>query len=258
MPISPDKVKTWMDNGVMFAITLLVLWALGLGITLLYRWLSGKVDESKKDCSKCAYTIEAREPADLLNHRLFSTIRNARIVRIPHLPIKEVGRRMVFRDLLEIKFRTVATFFNNWITAHLTTLENMDADHIGADMMVLIASIVESYETECRRMGIPEAAMNSFSVWHLPRVNQLQSEIKLICESGWISDEVERVGVILSMVDQVMRMTSFDSEKAMDSLNGTLTGKKYKGYTIGECPKSSIREEGDTNPGLTLMEPVRA
>lgn len=254
MPISPDKVKTWMDNGVMFSISLLVIWALALGVFLLYKWLNGKIEEGKNDCSKCAYTTEARTPQDLLNHRIFSTIRNARIVRIPHLPIREVGRRMVFRDLLDVKFRAVATHFNGWITAHLKDLEDMTADHIGAEMMVLIATIVESYETECKRMGIPEVAMTSFSIWHLPRVNQLQSEVKLICESGWISDEVERVGVILSMVDQVMRMTVFDAEKAMDSLNGTLTGKEYKGFTIGDCP----RRDPNSNPGTLMMEPTRA
>jgi len=106
----------------------------------------------------------------------------------------------------------------------------------------LVGEIVETYEAEARRMGIPAVVIERFRYWHGPRIEHLRAEIGLVCESEWINEPSERAGFILSVVEQVMKATIIDAERTLASLNGALTGQVYRGVVIGPCGK----KDGDS------------
>lgn len=257
-PISPQTVKSWLDDGVMFALSLFVIWALCAAAVLLYRWGSSKVataahEDHLKRCDGCAFSEDWRSPQDLIAHRLFGYLRLARASMIPNLPISDLGRSMVFGDLLDAKCRIVAEHYLLWLKKNMSALETMHADTLASEHLSLVGDIVEAYESEARRMGIPAPVMEKFRYWHNPRIIHLRAEIILVCESEWITDTAQRVGFILSVVEHVMKATVFDAERTLSSLNGSLTGHVYRGVTIG--PMDGSHGEGSARAVAPLSRP---
>ena len=245
-PPTLSAAKSLTEQGVMFALSLLVVWALAMGVFILTKWALAKI---KKDadapkaprygegwrCRDCLYAEELRDPKDLVQHRLFGFLRLARAVMIPNLPIPDAGRRAVFQDLQDIKFRVVGEMLLGWLRDNLDALPEMAGDTLCSECLGLIGRIVESYEGEATAKGIPAVVLTRFRQWHGARIVHLQSEIRLVCESEWISSPTERVGFILSIFEQVMKATVLDAERTQASLNGSLTGLVYRGITLGPC-----------------------
>lgn len=255
-PFTPNDARSWMDNGIMFALSLLVVWGLALALLLGFKWINRKMNPPDvRQCDGCAFAEDWRSPEDLVAHRLFGYLRLARASMIPNLPIRDAGRRLVFTDLLDVKCRVVADLFQAWLKKHLPALESMHPDTLAYEQLNLIGEIVEAYEAEVRRMGMPPAVLEKFRYWHGPRIAHLRSEVTMVCESEWISDVPQRIGFILSVVEQVMKATVFDAEKTLNSLNGALTGHVYKGVTIGPCDHRKDPDSGITRAVAPLNRP---
>lgn len=240
-PISPTTAQSWMNNGVMFALSVVVVWALSMGVVVLYWWARAKFNPTPSipdllKCAQCAFSDEYRAPGDLMGHRLFGYLRLAIASRIPNLPISDPGRKLVFQDLLAAKFRIVSEHYSEWLKQRIPDLPSMHADVLASEQMALVGAIVEAYEAEATRIGIPQVVIDRFRFWNGPRIEHLRSEIALVCESEWIEGPTERMGYLLSVVEQIMKATIFDAEKTLTNLNGSLTGLSYRGVLIGGCP----------------------
>jgi hypothetical protein len=250
MPIKPSEVREWLDNGVMFAISVFVIWALCMGAVLAYRWGSNKVKSqtavTPAKCEECMFAGDVRNAGDLVQHRLFGFIRLCRAFMIPNLRIPDPGRKEIFTDLLDSKFRIVAERMLQFLRDILPTIESMHSEQLANEVLSLVATIVAEYERECGRIGIPLVVLDRFREWHGGRITYLRSEVTLICESEWVTDPVQRLGFILSIFEQVMKATIFDAERTLYSLNGQLTGLQYKGFVVGPCPPR--RADGSGNP----------
>jgi hypothetical protein len=242
-----------MDNGVMFAISILIVWALALGIWLLYkaanRRLQPAADPSFRPCDNCVFADDFRSPNELIGHRLFGYVRLARASLIPNLPISDPGRKKLFSDLLDARFRIVTECYIQWLKANLPILEDMRADTLASEQLALVGSIVEGFEAEARRLSAPEVVVERMRHWEGPRIGHLRSEIQLVCESEWLSDSSQRLGFILSVVEQIMKATVLDAERTLGSLNGKLTGLTYQGVVIGPCDSKRGGDPG-THHGL--------
>ena len=252
MPPSVSQARSLMDNGVMFAISVLILWAFGLGIWLLYKLANRKLTAQPegifKPCEGCVFADDFRSPDELIGHRLFGYVRLARASLIPNLPINDPGRKKLFTDLLDARFRIVTEAYIQWLKLNLTHLEDMRADTLASEQLALVGAIVEGFEAEVRRLKAPEIVLERMRYWEGPRIGHLRSEIQLVCESEWLSDSSQRLGFILSVVEQIMKATVLDAERTLGSLNGKLTGFTYQGLPIGPCdPK---RGESGTHAAL--------
>jgi hypothetical protein len=197
------------------------------------------LDPNSLICQGCAL-LDYKTVADLYKHSIFAFIRLARAVAIPNLPITDPGRKAVFEDLLDIKFRVVEQALLEWIKSHTSILPKMPGTEMSASLIALLARVIESYEQECLDQGIPDEVVEKFRFWHGKRVIQLQEEIQMVCGSEWISDAIHRVGFCMSVLEMILRATALDAEQALVSLNGSLCGKKYKGLLLGSpcCGKS--------------------
>lgn len=237
MPPTVQQARSLMDNGVMFAISILIVWALGLGIWLLYKAANRKLSPMPvgafRPCDGCVFADDFRSPNELVGHRLFGYVRLARASMIPNLPILDPGRKKLFTDLLDARFKIVTEAYIQWLRLNLAALEDMRADTLASEQLALVGGIVEAFEAEARRMGAPDVVLERMRYWEGPRIGHLRSEIQLVCESEWLSDSSQRLGFILSVVEQIMKATVLDAERTLGSLNGKLTGLAYAGLTIG-------------------------
>jgi hypothetical protein len=243
-----------MDNGVMFALSVLIIWALGLGIWLLYKSANRKIapnpapsDGNFRPCEGCVFADDFRSPNELIGHRLFGYVRLARASLIPNLPILDPGRKLLFTDLLDARFRIVTECYIQWLKANLATMEDMRADSLASEQLALVGAIVEGFEAEARRLGAPDVVLERMRYWEGPRIGHLRSEIQLVCESEWLSDSSQRLGFILSVVEQIVKATVLDAERTLGSLNGKLTGFVYRGVVIGPCDPRRGGDPGTEN-----------
>lgn len=252
MPWNFADARRLLDQGLMFALSVVVLWGLGLAVFLTYRVARRKFLPAPGDhfrpCDGCAFADDLRSPQELIGHRLFGYIRLARASLIPNLPIPDPGRRALFLDLLDARFRIVSESYLNWLKVNLPALEGMRADTLASEQLALVGSIVEIFEAEARRLGVPSIVMERLRYWEGPRIGHLRSEIQLVCESEWIADSPQRLGFILSVVEQLMKATVLDAERTLGSLNGQLTGIAYRGYIVGSCA-TRILTDSETRPG---------
>jgi len=220
---------------------------------LLFIYFKGKIEEKQNVCPRAGVDCPGRalsdqeldalielradmkRPKDLMSHQLFGTIRALRVTTIPSLMIKDVGRRMVFTDLLSIKFSSVASAWDAWLQKHNQALvdNRLDGQFLMNESLILVADIVSDYELKCRSQGIPEAAIVSFAKWHSDAVYILCDDIQEIATSDWIVDSTQRVGLIMSAFMHTLEKALRDCELAQHKLNGTLTGQTYKGVICG-------------------------
>lgn len=253
MPWNLTEARRLLDQGLMFALSAVVLWGLGLAVYLGYKVARRKYlpsgDGQFRPCDGCVFADDLRSPQELVGHRIFGYIRLARASLLPNLPIPDPGRRALFLDLLDARFRIVSESYLLWLKTHLPTLDTMRADTLASEQLALVGGIVEAFEAEARRLGVPSIVMERLRYWEGPRIGHLRSEIQLVCESEWIADSPQRLGFILSVVEQVMKATVLDAERTLGSLNGQLTGIAYRGYVVGPCtPRPSL--DPGTMPGL--------
>lgn len=95
----------------------------------------------------------------------------------------------------------------------------------------IILDITYEYELSWIKAGVPDIAIQRFNVWHSKRVELIKSEIKSIYEMKGC-DNYEKTYAVLDLLMFIMRMTLVDLSKAAWELNGSLTGKTYKGQII--------------------------
>ncbi len=240
-PITPSNARSLMDNGALVALAIVALWGFALALLLAYKWANNKLslpviqEPSAPKCAECVLGDEFRRPEDLVAHRLFGYMRLALVTRIPNLPISDPGRRLVFTDLLEIIFQVVSSKYLEWLRRNIKLIHDMRTDALASEQLSLVGEIVEEYERQAENYGIPAVVLDRFRYWNGPRLEHLRAEITLVCESEWIDGSTERIGYLLSVVEQLMKATMFDAERTLTNLNGSLTGINYKGVMVGPC-----------------------
>lgn len=241
-----DLVKMVIERGILFIIAIAAIGLAGFwAFTKIYRmYKKAKVDPvatqvriiERPRCSICTLD-QSRGPEDLAKHSLFSTIDFLMVAVIPRLPVRELGRQLIFRDFLEIKIRCVKAGFQTWMMQHLDEIVEMDQDKLRNDLMTVITDIVRNYESEATRVQIPQIAIARFREWHSPRMDLLQREVDMVMTSDWISTNVERIGYLFTVIEQIIRGTLLDAEGTLHALNGELTGQVYRGVMVGPCIK---------------------
>lgn len=188
----------------------------------------------------------AASTKDLTKHLLFAYLRHAVKVKIPHLPIEDPMRRECFRDLLKVKCEVFRINLLLFLDQH----EDLEELHSEFHSMVLnlVTDSVNEYEQKALDLGIPKEAVNSFSRWHERAVNMVYDLITSTGHNRFYGSNTAKMIAILDWILAAFQITLVDAQNAMDSLNGELNGKTYKGYT-GHC-KNGDHCETCTHPSF--------
>lgn len=247
MPWTIDQARKLVDGGVMLALSVLVVFAIGLALHLAYRYLRKKIEpepaavlsrERMRPCDGCIFADDWRSPNELIGHRLFGYIRLARASMLPNLPIRDLGRRKLFVDILDSRFAHTSEMALVWIRNNLNMLNDMHSDTLESEMLGLIGDIIAESEGASLKVGAPPIVIERYRYWENSHIAHVRSEIHLVCESEWSGGMAQRMGFILSVFEQFLKTTVIDAERTLGSLNGGLTGLTYKGLVIGPCDHS--------------------
>lgn len=224
------------------------------GMLLLKRYFDQKLDQSKVTCQRAllgacpGQNLSTEDLIALINlkndtkqahmlkaHSMFGSIRMIKATTLNNITVSDLGRKMIFQDLLAIKFTVVATQWDAWLAAHMEEIkeDKMTGQFLLNEMMNLIANIVGTTDQQSKDKGIPESAIQAFRQWRDPSVETLIDNCAAAASSDWINTSTQRVALCMSHFEGTLSKLLVDAECALHSLNGSLTGQVYKGVTCG-------------------------
>ena len=170
---------------------------------------------------------------DLTNYPLFSNLDYWIESRIRHFHIACPLRERIFKDFLLIKFTVFKGSLKELaMIRHLEALTNSELRTIVEGNL---SDAMNKYEKKMEEAGMPPVVLSKFAEWHSSRIKAVRETIKDICTSTFISDNSERVAVILYKYNTALHSTITDAEKTLIGLNGQLDSVVYKGKGCQNC-----------------------
>lgn len=234
MPTFHELWKAAETSGIPFVIALCVTF-LGTfaGYVAIKRWNKTPLSQQRQtqplnldDDSDIHATYE-RIFKDLIRHPFFPAMRYAVKYRIPHLDIVEPCRKLIFRDLLRIKF---TVFLDNvYAFTSRQDLNEISVEHFHEAVLTAVSVSIAEYEQKMREAGIPDIVIDRFGRWHQNTVDLIMELIENASNSRFYRDNNSRMIAILDWLQAAFQITLLDAEKTLGSLNGELDGIIYKG-----------------------------
>lgn len=182
--------------------------------------------------------IKKIKVANPLNHPFFNTILYNKNVKLKSIKLYSKGhghcegRDAVFKDMLNIKFQLWHDHTKHvvsLVSTKYTYISDSDFEEIWTSGMMQCA---KEYEMEWMQSEIPEIVINKFNEWHGSHADILFNTLKNICHGNSFSTKEEQTNAILELQNALIIITMIDAEKTLGSLNGDLTGIKYKGIVL--------------------------
>lgn len=101
-----------------------------------------------------------------------------------------------------------------------------------ADRVLSVDGSMEYTEEDKQTMG---TFIAPFQVWHSPREEMVTTGVHEISNSKVITECISRGWDILLVYQLAFLNLKIDAEKTNNELNGSLTGKRFLGITVGPC-----------------------
>ncbi len=173
--------------------------------------------------------LEAKKlPAyNVRSHHIFVDLQRDLDYEVPRLALGTEGRTLLFKDMMDIKFRTFLDMIGPFIDQH--KCEECKPECFYDKNLKFVTELVNAYEKKWRDIGIFEEAVNKFDEWHQPRVDMVVEGIRTIANNQIYQTREQKYVAILDLYYYAMRWALFDAELSLKALNGEITGKVYKG-----------------------------
>lgn len=167
-------------------------------------------------------------------HVFFSRMRNWIHFEIPTLPAhKNEGRDRLHKDCLIVKFKV----FNRILMelAENPKIMKMDSCEFYEYTMEMTMQGMKEYEDEWEKMmksDVHEVYTKEFMKWHEPTIKLAVDGLRDISECMVHNSKTARINATLDLFNVCFNKTIFDAVRTINKLNGSLTGKEYKGYIL--------------------------
>lgn len=159
-------------------------------------------------------------------HPIFNDIRYYRDVKVPACHIGGPVRTIVFRDCLKIYYEVCLQ-----VIEEITEKEITNSNFLTINREIVTDFLLRLKEA-LRNNEIPEKVIEKFCDWCGKRNEHLLNVISDIDSSSIIDLVVEKEYMVLSTIREIAYFVLLDAEKTLKTLNGELSGTKYKGLII--------------------------
>ena len=167
------------------------------------------------------------QPSDLKYHPFFAHMRRIIFSDIEELRIRDLGRRLLFRDLLLIKFKTILKHTELLLDAGV---KDWDKDKLYAKLCQSLDNARSEYQAESLRHGIPEVVVAKVDKVHLETMQTIYHHIEAACRAPIFDSTAERLYACLSVLDSNICVGMVvGATNTLSSLNGELSGVEYRG-----------------------------
>ena len=185
-----------------------------------------------------------KKPADLNKHPAFHQLENFISVKIPGMSFEDQGRDEVFRDMINIMFKSYIDMMHAIITQSVDikgeSVFTSNDDFIQKMSSYAVRAITE-YENQWRKSGVPLVCITKFNDWHSNKRDALFPDIQIIANSAFHESYNEKIAAFFDEIFMVLNFSILDAEYILTTLNGELTGQTYKGILIGHGPEGILK-----------------
>lgn len=150
--------------------------------------------------------------------------------KINNIKMNDHGRQLLFRDILDLKFRQFQGYV---INASEAITESMSGPEMFQVVVEQFNATIDTYQQEATQRGVPDVVIDKFAEWQLRSYEFTLRATEMICMSQGYGTNDARMQAIYSLITAMMELTIAEAEKTLTELNGELTGVVYKGVTCG-------------------------
>lgn len=169
-----------------------------------------------------------------VNNTIF--ILNSKLVywielKIPSFELNEKVRTSILTDMLLIKF--------NLFKSKLALMETSDIDDISSNQLYnriikCLADITTEFDNKIRVEGIPEIVISRYNERHKKTYDYFLLTLESLILSDVYDSNKCRLDVFHLLLIGYLQTIILDVEQILSTLNGSLSGKYYKGRIIGK------------------------
>jgi len=207
-----DMIHIIAENGVLVVIA---------GMVLYFAWKFGNLYLSRLDVAK-----ETR----LIHHGLFAYIEQCYKLGIETLRIENPLKSRIYKIMMKVKMRVISDKCKDFILSN--DGEKWSSKELKTKNMELLTGIVEAYESEWRKIGIPEFIIEIFRRWHMPRIQGVLDAVEHICESDYYTNNTMKQASVLFAYYNGVHIAMIDAHASFNELNGHVTDWANSNPTI--------------------------
>ena len=122
--------------------------------------------------------------------------------------------------LLKSKYN--AALINIKKTINHRNIDTLNDDILWTHFLSMINDIIQEYEEESLKKGVPELFIDKFMIWHSKTRDIIVKNTELICKSKYYHNNFEKIYAILNLLLTGYDVTLMDSEQTISHLNGDL------------------------------------
>ena len=168
--------------------------------------------------------------SDIINHDIFNYIDFWMYSKIPTFNLKTEYRTIVFRKYLLAYLRSYKNHLSEFVKSG--EYQEMDQSELWKELMDLINSVVQDYESECNDIGIPKVIIIKMKSKNNDIISLTIDLIKSICNSNFYQGDKNLLKMysILNILLSILESTVItNAENVCNSINGELKGLSMDG-----------------------------
>lgn len=159
-------------------------------------------------------------------HPYFNKIDGIIDTKLPIISIGGPVRTEIFRNVLNIYFKTAQDNINTLLEKNITLDNFLTENYKTAN------EIIKKSNSNMKEEGVPEVVIKKFNQWNQDRADYILTAISDIDSSNVFKTVIEKQYTVLSTYVNTSYFVLIDAERTLQSLNGDLTGTIYKGKQV--------------------------
>lgn len=169
--------------------------------------------------------------SDIIHHEIFNLVDFWVYSKIPTLTLNTEFRTVVFRKYLHIYFKSYKDVLHIFVNGG--KFKKLDNSELRQSLLKLITDIVFEYESEMRKVGLPDIIISGMKSKNNDTLNLTMDLINSICDSDFYNSEnnLLKIYSFLNIVLSILENTLSHCEEVSNSINGQMVGLTYGGYT---------------------------
>lgn len=221
-------VKLLQDNPIEVILSALVIVAIIMTFTLVYKYFNIKIENIKVTEKNVTTSDKAVDLDSLKNHAFFHNMEYMLNSKIDEINLGDKGRTLIFKDMIMQQYKVIKDKLYELCEEKIENHTELYEKN-----MEILDSAMKEYELEWRRMEIPSVCIDKYSEWMKNKIDGLVDSITSTTNNNVAWNVVEMQFIILDAYNWFLNGSFNDNLIVLRVLNGELSGQKYKNVVIG-------------------------
>jgi len=162
-------------------------------------------------------------PKDILKAKLSYWLN----FKIPNMHMQDKARKLIFRDLLTIRFKSLENSVGMLETK--SGFSKLSGQELYKNFLDCMAQTNQTFKKEVEIAGIPEIVRIKYEEWTARTMEYLLISGQMVLQSNIYDSNEEKVQALYMLITSLLEITIAEAEYTLDTLNGELTGLEYRG-----------------------------